>query len=175
MYTRLGENLEHVEEAEAIAAHYLDVIDKIVAAGIKGEISVKPTQLGMDLDPEICFGHLERIAEKAAAAGSYLWIDMESSAYAEPTIACTNVSTPPSRGQGSASRPISAGPPSRHRAAAAIDPAIRLVKGAYDEKASIAYRRKSNIDANYVGLAVGFLSAAVVVRSGLASARTTSP
>ena len=87
MYTRLGENLEHVDEADAIAAHYLEVVDKIVAGGIKGEVSVKPTQLGMDLDPDICFGHLVRIAEKAAAAGSYLWIDMESSAYVEQTIA----------------------------------------------------------------------------------------
>jgi proline dehydrogenase len=157
MYTRLGENLEHVEEAEAIAAHYLDVIDKIVAAGIKGEISVKPTQLGMDLDAEICFGHLERIAEKAAAAGSFLWIDMESSAYAESTIALYE------RLHAAQPRTGICLQAYLHRTAKdierlrPIDPAIRLVKGAYDEKASIAYRRKSNIDANYVGLAVGFL------------------
>ena len=51
MYTRLGENLENLAEAEEVTAHYLDAIDQIVAAGIRGEISVKPTQLGLDHDP----------------------------------------------------------------------------------------------------------------------------
>ena len=49
-----------VAEADEVADHYVDVIDQIVAAGIDGEVSVKPTQLGLDLDPEVCFGHLVR-------------------------------------------------------------------------------------------------------------------
>src|SRR5258705_7626943 len=76
MYTRLGENLDHLDEAEAVADHYVQAIEAIVAAGITGEVSVKPTQLGLDLRPEGCFGHLVRIAEHAAAVGSYTWIDM---------------------------------------------------------------------------------------------------
>ena len=72
MYTRLGENLENLAEADAVAAHYIDAVDKIVAAGITGEISVKPTQLGLDHDADVCLGHLVRIAEHAAAADSYL-------------------------------------------------------------------------------------------------------
>ena len=87
MYTRLGENLEDLAEADEVAAHYVDVLDQIVARGIRGEISVKPTQLGLDLDPEVCFRHLVRLAEHAAARDSYLWIDMEGSAYVEATIA----------------------------------------------------------------------------------------
>src|SRR6187200_1307776 len=74
LYTRLGENLERAEEADEVAAHYIDAIDKIVAAGITGEVSVKPTQLGLDLDKDLCLAHLVRIAGHAAAAGSYLWI-----------------------------------------------------------------------------------------------------
>src|SRR5207342_608163 len=50
LYTRLGENLENLAEADEVAAHYIESIDKIVAAGITGEISVKPTQLGLDHD-----------------------------------------------------------------------------------------------------------------------------
>src|SRR4029077_15723161 len=87
LYTRLGENLENLAEADAVAAHYFDAVDKIVAAGITGEISVKPTQLGLDHDTDVCLGHLVRIAEHAAAAGSYLSIDMEGCDYGGASIA----------------------------------------------------------------------------------------
>jgi proline dehydrogenase len=157
MYTRLGENLERVEEADAIAAHYLEVVDKIVAAGIKGEVSVKPTQLGMDLDLEICFDHLVRIAEKAAAAGSYLWIDMESSAYVEGTIALYERLHAVQPRTGICLQAYLRRTAADIERLRQIDPSIRLVKGAYDEKEAIAYKKKSNIDANYLGLAVGFL------------------
>jgi proline dehydrogenase len=157
LYTRLGENLEHVAEAEEVAAHYIDAIDRIVAAGITGEVSVKPTQLGLDLDPELCFGHLVRIAEHAAAAGSYLWIDMEGSAYTDATIELYERlrAVQPRTGiclQAYLRR--TAGDIERLRP---LDPAIRLVKGAYDEKESIAYRNRRNVDSNFVGLAVSFL------------------
>ena len=87
MYTRLGENLTSLDEAEAVADHYVELVDQIVAAGIDGEVSVKPTQLGLDLDTDACHRLLVRLAERTAAAGSYLWLDMEGSAYCEPTIA----------------------------------------------------------------------------------------
>jgi proline dehydrogenase len=157
MYTRLGENLEDLAAADEVAAHYLAVIDAIKAAGIDGEISVKPTQLGLDLDPEVCFGHLARVAEHAAAAGSYLWIDMEGSAYVEATIALYE------RLRGVQQRTGICLQAYLRRTAADIerlrplDPAIRLVKGAYDEQASIAYRERRDVDTNYVGLAVAFL------------------
>jgi len=157
LYTRLGENLERLADAEEVADHYVTAIDKIVAAGITGEVSVKPTQLGLDLDPEICLAHLVRIAEHAAAAGSYLWIDMEGSAYCEATIGLYERlrATQPRTGiclQAYLKR--TAGDIERLRP---LDPAIRLVKGAYDEKESIAYTNRRNVDANFVGLAVAFL------------------
>ncbi len=86
LYTRLGENLESLAEADAVVAHYLELTDRIVAAGIHGEISVKPTQLGLDHDPAACLANVIRLAEHAAAAGSFLWIDMEGSAYTDATI-----------------------------------------------------------------------------------------
>jgi proline dehydrogenase len=157
MYTRLGENLEDLAAADEVAAHYLDAIDKIVAAGITGEVSVKPTQLGLDLDADVCLGHLVRIAEHAAAAGSYLWIDMEGSAYTEATIALYEKlrATQPKTG-------ICLQAYLRRTAAdlerlLPLDPAIRLVKGAYDEKESIAYRDRRSVDSNFAGVAVRFL------------------
>jgi proline dehydrogenase len=157
MYTRLGENLENLAAADEVADHYIEAMDKIVAAGITGELSVKPTQLGLDHDADVCLAHLVRIAEHAAAAGSFLWIDMEGSAYVDATIELYEKlrATQPRTG-------ICLQAYLRRTAAdferlRPLDPAIRLVKGAYDEKESIAYRSKSSVDASYLGLAVGFL------------------
>ena len=157
IYTRLGENLENLAAADEVAAHYLEAIDKIVAAGIHGEISVKPTQLGLDHDVEVCFGHLVRLAGHAAAKGSYLWVDMEGSPYVEATIALYERlrAVQPSTGiclQAYLRR--TAADIERLRP---LDPAIRLVKGAYDEPDSIAYTSRRSVDANYLGLAVRFL------------------
>ena len=157
MYTRLGENLADLAAADEVAAHYLEAIDKIVAAGITGEISVKPTQLGLDHDTEACLAHLVRLADHAAAVGSYLWIDMEGSDYVEATIALYERlrATHPRTGiclQAYLRR--TAADIERLRP---LDPAIRLVKGAYDEPESIAYRDRRSVDSNYLGLAVRFL------------------
>lgn len=157
MYTRLGENLERVEEADEVAAHYIEVIDRIKDAGLAGEISVKPTQLGLDLDADLCLKHLVRLAEHAGAAGSYLWIDMEGSDYTDATIELYERlrATQPKTG-------ICLQAYLRRTAAdikrlQPLDPAIRLVKGAYDEPEEIAYRASRQVDTNYVGLAVNFL------------------
>jgi proline dehydrogenase len=157
MYTRLGENLEHVAEADEVADHYVAVIDKIAAAGIDGEVSVKPTQLGLDLDPEICLGHLVRIAEHAAAAGSYLWIDMEGSAYCEATIKLYERLRAVQPRTGICLQAYLKRTAADFERLRPLDPAIRLVKGAYDEKESIAYKSRRQIDSNFVGLAVAFL------------------
>ncbi len=157
MYTRLGENLTSLDEADEVADHYLALLDDIVARGIRGEVSVKPTQLGLDHDEDATLAHLVRIAERAAATGSYLWIDMEGSAYAEATIRLYERlrAVQPATGiclQADLKR--TAGDVAR---LLPIDPAIRLVKGAYDEPAAIAYRDKRRVDSNYVGLATRFL------------------
>ena len=157
MFTRLGENLEDLAAADEVAAHYLDAVDRIVAAGITGEISVKPTQLGLDLDPEVCLGHLDRLAGHAAAAGSFLWIDMEGSAYAEATIALYERLRAVQPRTGICLQAYLRRTAADIERLRPLDPAIRLVKGAYDEPESIAYTNRRSIDASYLGLAVRFL------------------
>ena len=157
MYTRLGENLENLAAADEVADHYLEVVDKIVAAGIDGEISVKPTQLGLDHDPDVCLAHLVRIAEHAAAAGSYLWIDMEGSAYVEATIALYERLRETQPRTGICLQAYLRRTAADFERLRPLDPAIRLVKGAYSEKESIAYQSRRSVDANYLGLAVKFL------------------
>src|SRR5262249_46960488 len=70
IFTRLGENLTKVEEAEHVTRHYLDVLDKIAAAGLDCQISIKPTQLGLDLDRGLCERNMDRIVERAEALGN---------------------------------------------------------------------------------------------------------
>jgi proline dehydrogenase len=157
IYTRLGENLTNLAEADEVAAHYIEVIDRVVDAGIRGEVSVKPTQLGFDLDPEVCFGHLVRIAEHAAANDSYLWIDMEGSSYVEATIVLYERLRAVQPRTGICLQAYLRRTASDIERLRPLDPAIRLVKGAYDEPESIAYTNRRNVDASYLGLAVRFL------------------
>jgi proline dehydrogenase len=157
LYTHLGENLESLDEANGVAAHYAELLDRIAAAGISGEISVKLTQLGLDHDVEACFGHLVRLAEHAERTRSYLWIDMEGSAYTDVTIGLYERLRAAHANTGICLQAY------LRRTAADIerlrprDPAIRLVKGAYDEPASIAYQGRRAVDAAYLGLAIRFL------------------
>ena len=157
MYTRLGENLENLAEADEVAAHYIGALDQIVDAGIDGEISVKPTQLGLDHDPEACFQHLVRLAEHAAVKDSYLWIDMEGSAYVEATIALYERLRAVQPRTGICLQAYLRRTAADIERLRPLDPAIRLVKGAYDEPVSIAYTNRRSVDASFLGLAVRFL------------------
>ncbi len=86
-FTRLGENLSDLAEADAISAHYLDALDQIKARGLDGEVSVKLTQLGLDLDEAATRRHVAAIATKARDLGlGTVWIDMEGSDYTEVTV-----------------------------------------------------------------------------------------
>jgi proline dehydrogenase len=157
MYTRLGENLTSLDEADEVADHYIGVFDAIVARGYRGEVSVKPTQLGLDLDEERTLVHLTRLAEKAAETGSYLWIDMEGSDYVESTIRLYERLRAVQPRTGICLQAYLKRTPSDVERLRPLDPAIRLVKGAYDESETIAYRDKRQVDASYLSLAVDIL------------------
>jgi proline dehydrogenase len=158
-FTRLGENVTRMEEGDAVAEHYLGLLDEIKARGLDGEVSVKLTQLGYDIDVERTLAHTQRLAARAAEHGKTLWVDMEGSAYAEGTIAFYErlKATNPNTGLCLQSY--------LHRTASDIQrllplsPQIRLVKGAYAEPPSIAYQGRHDVDTNYVAFAVSMLEA----------------
>jgi proline dehydrogenase len=151
--TRLGENITHITEADEVAAHYTKVIDLVKASGLDAEISVKPTQLGFDQDVEICFKHLCALNDRAVAAGNFLWLDMESSPYVDGTIALYKRLRARTPKIGIAIQAY------LHRTEKDLEPlvavgaAIRLVKGAYLEPATVAMPNKADVDANYFKLA----------------------
>src|SRR3954451_7278030 len=99
--TRLGEGVTRLDEAERVTEHYLDALDKVQAAGLDAQISVKPTQLGLDLDAAQCQRNLDRICEKGERVGNVpVWIDMENSPYVDPTLALFRKSRERYRGVG---------------------------------------------------------------------------
>jgi proline dehydrogenase len=162
-FTRLGENVTKVEEGDEVADHYFGLMGDIRARDLDGEISVKLTQLGYDLDVERTMAHAQRLAEKAAETGKTLWVDMEGSSYAEGTIAFYErlKGTHPNTGlclQAYLKRTAA-----DIQRLLPLDPQIRLVKGAYSEPATIAYQTRHDVDANFVALAIALLEGA---RSG---------
>lgn len=163
--TRLGENLEKPSEADEVAAHYVDVLERVKAAGLDAQISIKPTQLGLDFDEALCRRHLFALIDKAGALGNFVWIDMESTPYVDRTLALFRAARQRSSRVGVAIQAY------LYRSAKDVDElvplgsAIRIVKGAYREPPNLAYPKKADVDENYYGLVARLLQPDAV-RSG---------
>jgi proline dehydrogenase len=156
--TRLGENISHVSEADEVCAHYLRVLELIQQAGLDVQVSVKPTQLGFDQDVEACFRYLTTILDAAVAAGNFLWLDMESSSYVDGTIALYRRLRERSSSVGIALQAYLYRTEKDIEGLIPLGAAIRLVKGAYLEPASVAYPKKSDVDQHYFALASRLLT-----------------
>jgi proline dehydrogenase len=160
LFTHLGEALSSLADADAVADHYHGVLERSQDRARPIEISVKPTQLGMGIDDEACYRHCVALAAHGAEVGTWFWLDMEGSDLTEPTIALYE------RVRADHARTGIALQAYLRRTAADIarllplEPAIRLVKGAYDEPGSIAWRSKSDVDASYLALATEIARAA---------------
>jgi proline dehydrogenase len=154
--THLGENIFDQQEAENVATHYQRALGKIRGESPDTEISVKLTQLGLDLSPQVCERNLRRLLAVELPART-LWIDMEASNYVDATLLIYTRLLANFPNAGICLQAY------LHRTAADIEalrpmkPAIRLVKGAYAEPAAVAIRGKAAIDANYLLLAQNLL------------------
>ena len=156
--TALGENLTHAEEAEEVTQHYLEVFDKVAAAGLDAHVSVKPTQLGLDLDRGMCERNLDRLLERADQRNNFLWIDMEYSRYVDPTLELYRRARAKSPRVGLALQAYLYRTAKDVEALIPLGPAVRIVKGAYLEPAEIAYPKKSDVDENFYRLCVRLMS-----------------
>lgn len=149
IFTKLGENITQLSEAEDVFQHYLKVLGLIKAAGIDGEISIKPTQLGYDQDQEICFDYCLKILRACEAQNTLFWIDMEGSVYTAGTIALFKRLRPYSTKVGIAIQAYMIRTDSDLDELAPLGATIRMVKGAYLEPPSVAYTEKSKVDEQY--------------------------
>jgi proline dehydrogenase len=152
LLTRLGENVKNLSEAGEVVEHYEAVFARVAEAGLNSEISVKPTQLGLDIDPAAAYANLERLARAAAQAKCFLWIDMEGSAYIEATIDLYRRLRADHPGTGIALQAYLHRTVDDVAGLMPLKPAIRLVKGAYAEPSTIAFTAKKDVEANYLAL-----------------------
>jgi proline dehydrogenase len=160
IFTHLGENLSRSDQADAVAAHYVDVVDRIHSASLDAHISIKPTQLGLDIDAQLCRSHLfaliDRVNRYSISNGSgipgrgpLVWIDMESSVYLDRTLKLFTEACERSTHVGIAIQAYLRRTPADLDRILPFAPAIRLVKGAYLEPPSLAYARKRDVDESY--------------------------
>ena len=156
--TLLGENVTHASAAAATSSNYGALIDEARRAGLNVEISIKPSQLGFDLSPDLCARNLLTISDRCQAAGLFLWLDMERSHYVDGTLALYRMLRERTPRCGVALQAYLFRTPADVEALVPLGAAIRLVKGAYLEPASIAYQRKADVDRQYFTLASRLLS-----------------
>lgn len=148
----LGEYSNDEKTVDKTVSEYVSLIDLMQARKIRGSVSVKPTQLGLAMDFNVCIQNLVKLATKAKMLGQFIWIDMESVKFTEDTIAIYLEVFKQHNMMGVAIQSY------LRRSASDIlhivehGGKVRLVKGAYHEPEQHAFSAKEEVDANYVKL-----------------------
>jgi len=151
--TLLGEGVRDEGEAAAVVAAYEEVISRLVSDGLRANVALKLTHLGLELDEDIAYRNVERLVEHARGLGTFIRIDMEQSAFVDATLriyrrlrdsGLDSVGTVLQAYLYRSERDLGDLLPLR--------PNLRLVKGAYLEPPDVAYPRKADVDAAYVRL-----------------------
>ncbi len=163
--TELGEQVTNRAEAAAVRDHYLGVLEKIQRRKLPAHVSIKLTHLGLEASQEGCIQDVLKLAARAEQARSFLWIDMEESRYVDATLEVYRRAKAEWPNVGVCLQAY------LHRTAKDLEglltiaPAIRLVKGAYNEPADVAMPKKRDVDANYRQLAQRLLAEAARQRA----------
>jgi proline dehydrogenase len=149
----LGESVSSAAAAAAAAADYVRIVDAIVASGIERNISLKLTQLGLDVDRATAVDNMRRILEPADANGFFVRIDMENSPYTEATLSIFETLWQQGHRQiGTVIQSYLKRSEADIRRLNTLGSRVRLVKGAYKEPKEVAYQKKSEVDAAFVEL-----------------------
>jgi proline dehydrogenase len=155
--TKLGENVTTAAEAEEVTQHYLEVLDKVAASGLDAHVSIKPTQLGLDLDRGMCERNLDRIMERAEQRNNFVWIDMEGSPYVDPTLGLFRRTRAKTPRVGIALQAYLYRTEKDVDSLVPLGAAIRIVKGAYLEPPTVAFPKKADVDENFYKLCTRLL------------------
>jgi proline dehydrogenase len=149
----LGESVANPDEALAATRAYAEMVAAIEAAGIGRNISLKLTQLGLDVDRATCIDNLRRILDAATPGGFFVRIDMENSPYTEATIeVLETVWKIGYRNVGTVIQSYLMRSPRDVEHLNAMGVRVRLVKGAYREPKEVAFQQKSEVDAAFIEL-----------------------
>jgi proline dehydrogenase len=151
----LGENVSNAEEARTSAALYHRLLDAIAADRLNGNISLKLTHMGLDVDQGLARELVSGLVAKAAALGSFVRVDMEGSSYTERTLDFVRELHRRPGNRGAVGTVVQS---YLYRSEADVynllgdGIRIRLCKGAYKEPPEIAFQKKSDVDGNYIKL-----------------------
>jgi len=148
----LGESVLHVEEAQRACRTYLDLLDRIHSAQANANVSVKLTQMGLDIDEQVCVNNMRSIIGKARQYGSFVRIDMEQSTYTAKTLQLFADVLYPEFGNsvGVVLQSYLRRTAADVDAMIALGARVRLCKGAYKEPEDVAFPDKRDVDANYI-------------------------
>lgn len=154
----LGENVYSEADAQRAMQHYLDLLDTIDKTAIRSHVSLKLTQLGLDVGEALCEANMRKILERARKYGNFVRIDMEGSAYTEKTLRIYRALRRDFQNVGVVIQAYLHRSEADMHALAEEGANIRLCKGAYKEPPEIAFPLKSDVDQNYIKLMQIFLS-----------------
>jgi len=155
----LGESVTTLEGTETCTRDYLNVIEEVARAGIERNVSLKLTQLGLDVDRAICVDNLRRILAAGDRHKFFVRVDMESSRYIDATLDIfETVWRHTGRNVGIVLQSALYRTDKDFERVNALGARIRLVKGAYKEPKTVAYQLKADVDAAYVRLAKRLLT-----------------
>ena len=149
VFTLLGENVADEREARKEVEHYVDMFRQISRRGLDTYVSVKLTHLGLDLDEQLCVENLRTIITEAAIVRNMVWIDMEQSSYVDRTIDIYKKLRTDHPNVGLCLQAYLYRTGKDLEGLIPFKPAIRFVKGAYKEPATVAFTRKSDVDENF--------------------------
>ena len=149
----LGESVRSIDAAAAATRTYLSLMDSIVASGIERNLSLKLTQLGVDVDRATCVDNLRRILEPAQRHGFFVRIDMENSPYTDVTLdVFETLWQQEYRNVGVVLQSCLFRTEKDLTRMNQLGARVRLVKGAYKEPPSVAWQRKAEVDESYLRL-----------------------
>ena len=150
----LGESIREAQEAVAARDQYLQMLDRMAAAGVEVNVSVKLTQMGLDIDPELCAANLARILEKARQVGGFVRLDMEGSDYTQRTLDFFRhrLLDPFGAHCGVVIQAMLRRSAEDIADLIAVRARVRLCKGAYLEPPTLAFPDKADVDRSYVML-----------------------
>jgi len=156
---QLGESVTDLDEADAATRGYLDLVRRIVDAGIERNISLKLSQLGLDLDRAVCTDNLRRILGPTGKQGFFVRLDMEASPTVQTTLdVFTTLWQQESRNMGVVLQAALLRSEEDLTRMNALGARVRLVKGAYKEPKAVAYQKKADVDAAFARMTERLLS-----------------
>jgi proline dehydrogenase len=151
--TELGENVTDASQASQVTRHYENALMQVAANGLDCHVSVKLTQLGLDIDPDRCYDNVRTLAARAKELGTVVWIDMEQHTYVDATLAIYRRVLSEFPNVGVCLQAYLYRTANDLHSLVPLGGGVRLVKGAYREPSNIAYPKKRDVDDNFLALA----------------------